>query len=122
MGQLTNIAILKKSVALTSSALGATTGNVEGVHGKVLGIYVTLGTGMTTATVTVANDLGDTLLNAKTVTANTFFPVADAPVSNDGATAYTNSFIPYINIGGDMAVTVASATAEKTMSVYIIYE
>ena len=122
MGQKMNIDILKKSVALTSSAGGAATGNVEGVKGKILGIYIVLGTGMTTADVTVANDIGDTIFSVVTVTSTGFYPVANAPVSNDGSTAYTNSHTPYLNLGGDMAVTVASATASKTMNVHIIYE
>ena len=110
----------KKSGTITTDGSGDATGAISFLNGQIMGVYVNLITS-TGATVTVTTSLGDKILDAVAVTADTFYPIRDTPIENDGATAYTNSCIEYINTGADIDIIVASGGDTKTLEVKIYY-
>lgn len=113
--------IRSQKVTLTASVGGTASDSIAKVVGEIFGVQVTLGTGMTTADLTVTTDGGEVVINGVTVTTDKFFPVRHNAVTNDGSTAITNSVIPYLNKGGAMTAAIASATATKSLTVTIIY-
>ena len=120
MGAPVNQAILKKSVALTTDGSGNASGTITGLSGEILGVYVDLGTGMSSAPLSVTNEFGQTVLT-KTFTTDGFIQPRVGVTTNDGTTAITNSYIPYINCGGSITAAVASGTASKSLTVYVLY-
>ena len=105
---------------ITTAANGVATTTIAGVKGDIEGVFVDMGTS-TSAAVTVTSDKSAVVLNGPTVTADTFYPVRRNALTNDGSTAITNSYIPYINFGGDMTVAVASGGDAKTLTVVIYF-
>jgi len=110
-----------KSVSVIADVSGNASGSITGVVGEIVGVHVALGTGMTTADVTVTTDGSEKILDDVTVTASKLYGVRATAVSNDGSTSITDSFIPYVNMGGTMAVAVESATTTKSLTVTVLY-
>ena len=86
----------KKSGTITTDGSGNATGSITGINGKIQGIYVNLITSVG-ADITLTTELGDVIFNDVSVAADGFYPVMDVPMTNDGSTTFTNSFIEYIS-------------------------
>lgn len=108
-----------QELELTSNGSGAASGTISNVAGEIVGILITPGSGMSTAAVTITCDTGKVALSV-TVTATTLYQTRLNAISNDGSTAITNSFIPYI-AGGSVTFAIASATASKTIKAKIFF-
>jgi len=87
--------------------------------GEVHGIQVKLGSGVTSADVTVEN-MGRDLLAKAGITTDTYFPVREGAVT-DAGTAITNSFVPYV-WNGTGTITLANVSAATgTVTVLVFY-
>jgi len=110
----------KSSGTITCNGSGVGAGTVAGVNGEVIGIFVDLGNA-TSVVATVTSDTAAVMLNGVTVSADTFYPVRRNAVINDGTTAISNSFVPYVNFGGSIVVGCTTGGSGKTFSVVIYY-
>lgn len=106
-------------VTLTANVSGVASGTVY-LSGEVLGITATPGSGMTSCALTITSDTAGVILNGVTVTTATFYKPRVGATTNDGSTAITNSFIPYI-VGGSATVAIAAGVSTKTLTVIVYY-
>jgi hypothetical protein len=108
-----------QTVTLTANVSGVASSTVY-LSGEVLGITATPGSGMTSCVLTITSDTAGVILNGVTVSAATFYKPRVSATTNDGSTAITNSFIPYI-VGGSATVAIASGVSAKTLTVTVYY-
>jgi len=111
--------IRSQTVTLTADGSGDATDTME-VNGEIICLKIDLLSGMLTADVTVTSDVGLTVLNDVTVAADTTFTPWYKGTENDGSTATSLHSNQYI-CGGTLTVTIASATATKSLSVTAYY-
>ena len=112
--------ISSQSVTLSSNVSGVASSTITEAAGEIIGVQVTLGTGMLTMALTLTSDTTQVILNGITVTANGFYKPRVNATTNDGSTAITNSFVPYVS-GGTITCAIASATASKDVTIKVFY-
>ena len=106
---------------LTADVSGVASGAITKVEGEIIGVLITLGSGMTSAVVTLTSDTGQVVLSGVTVsTTHCYVPRLPATI-NDGSTAVTNSYIPYI-AGGSVTFAIASGVSTKTITARIFFK
>jgi hypothetical protein len=108
-----------QTVVLTADGSGNASGTLY-FSGEVLGVTATLGESMANPVLTITSDTAGVILSGVTVASSTFYKPRVSATTNDGSTAITNSFIPYI-VGGYATVAIASATATKKLTVTVYY-
>ena len=107
------------SGVITTDGAGDGTGTIKAGFGEIMAVHVDLGT-TTSIDVDLVSDSAATILSINSVVADAYYTIRSPAVINDGATAITNSFVPYINRGGDMTVTVANGGDTKTVTVNVV--
>jgi hypothetical protein len=104
---------------ITTDAGGDATATIAAGIGEIMSVSVALGTSVS-ADVVLTNEAGATVLSKTGIAADAEYYVRAGAVTNDGTTAITNSFIPYMNQGGDMDVTIANGGDTKTLTVNVM--